>query len=254
MGVTNIIWNALRPGYLRVMLDKVLKRIKEPNATKVKSRAKTWCESIALTSDAYMKKIHPELYAEAVIFNEKLHLDSDEIISKLPFKMGGGANCTLIYFLTKYFKPQVVIETGVSMGFSSYTFLKILNEYGGVLYSSDFPYFRHANPEKYVGCLVPEEWRKNWNLYLKGDRANFAEILHEIEKVDLFHFDSDKSYEGRQFAFEKVLPFLTSESIVVFDDIDDNLHFKDLVEIHNYEFKVIKDLRGGFTGIIYNFK
>lgn len=254
MSIKNVLSNALKPGYFKVMLDKVIKRLKEPQIEKNKLIATEWCKSVGVDTAKYLSEKDKSLYDESYHFNEELHQKSKPIIEALPFKMGAGGNCILIYFLTKYYKPRTILETGVSMGFSSKTFLTVIKEYGGSLYSSDFPYFRHANPEKYVGCIVPGELKSNWNLYIKGDRENFKEILPKLDTIDLFHFDSDKSYEGRAFAFQAVLPYLNQNSVVIFDDINDNLHFKDLVNKYAAEYFVLTSPNGGYVGLITKLK
>ena len=131
--------------------------------------------------------------------------------------------------MTRIAKPKTILETGVAAGFSSQSFLSALAKNGsGKLYSSDYPYFRLPNPEKYIGVIVDEELRNNWELHTQGDEANLEKILKQVETVDIFHYDSDKSYRGRVNAYEKIKNKLTSKSLLVFDDIQDNSHFADL--------------------------
>jgi LytS/YehU family sensor histidine kinase len=74
---------------------------------------------------------------------------------------------------------------------------------------------------------------KNWYLDIEGDDKALPEILKRIgeNNIDLIHYDSDKSYNARNKAlkiFESKIN--SSNTIIIFDDIQDNLHFKDLVE------------------------
>ena len=94
-------------------------------------------------------------------------------------------------------------------------------------HSSDYPYFRLPT-RKIHGVIVDEELRNNWELHTQGDEANLEKILKQVETVDIFHYDSDKSYRGRVNAYEKIKNKLTSKSLLVFDDIQDNSHFADL--------------------------
>jgi predicted O-methyltransferase YrrM len=131
------------------------------------------------------------------------------------------------------------METGVAAGFSSRAILSALHQNGaGILWSSDFPLFRLEEPEQNIGVLVEPPLRNNWRLFLKGDRVNIPQILEQMQKVDFFHYDSDKSKSGREYAFQQVRGKLSDDAIVVFDDIQDNLHFKELVEFHGFRFKV----------------
>jgi hypothetical protein len=101
------------------------------------------------------------------------------------------------------------------------------------LFSSDFPYFRERDPERLVGVLVPDELRPAWTLLLDGDRRNLPRLLAEADGVDLFHYDSDKTYSGRSFAMSLVEPRLADDAIVLMDDIQDNVFFRDWTGARN---------------------
>lgn len=55
-------------------------------------------------------------------------------------------------------------------------------------------------------------------------------LLAAVDAVDLFHYDSEKSLAGRQFAWDLVLAKMSTDGIFVMDDMQDNLFFRDLVE------------------------
>ena len=71
-----------------------------------------------------------------------------------------------LYFLIKDLKPDIVVETGVSDGMSSFIILSALNENGkGKLYSIDLADV--GMPKLYgkePGWIVDEELRKRWTL------------------------------------------------------------------------------------------
>ena len=166
--------------------------------------------------------------------------------------MGAGGNCFLLYFLCKKYIPETIVETGVSMGYSSQTVLSCIKENSvGHLYSSDVPYCRIDNPEKYIGCIVEEALKENWTLKTAGDRKNLPEIVQDLQSIDLFHFDSDKSISGREFAWNLIQPLLKPNSTTVFDDITDNLHFKSICNtIPEDTLVVYDDVFGDYVGII----
>lgn len=101
----------------------------------------------------------------------------------------------------------------------------------GQLFSSDFPIFRYHEPEQYVGYLVDEALKHRWQLHLKGDRDNLNHILPQLRKIDLVHYDSDKTYGGRKFFMQRVAPYLHERSVVLMDDIQDNFFFRDYVAL-----------------------
>ena len=62
---------------------------------------------------------------------------------------------------------------------------------------SDFPYFRIKNPENYIGILVDKKKFPNWELKIEGDEVNIPKLISNINHIDIFHYDSDKTYEGK---------------------------------------------------------
>lgn len=173
--------------------------------------------------------------------------------------VGGGAAQDILYFYTRYKQPQTVVETGVSAGWSSRAILDALHKNKkGTLYSNDLPYSERPSkksslhPDKeQIGILVNEELESRWELYTGTDRENLPSILNEIKTVDLFHYDSDKSYSGRDFAMNEVKPKLHDSSITIMDDITDNGYFRDFVQRENVQWEVFQSpQRGKKVGII----
>lgn len=217
---------------------------------KEKARDLAWIRSKVVGFEDWALKINPALWNEANEFSQQMKSDAISILKDIPLDLGGGGIYPVLYFLTIWKKPGTIVETGVAAGFSSKAFLSALKKNGrGKLYSSDFPYFRIVDPEKYIGILVEEELRSNWSLQLKGDRVNLPAILSEIDTLDIFHYDSDKSYKGREFAFRQIKDKITDSSIIVFDDIQDNNQFKDFVETNKYAYKIF-EFEGKYIGMI----
>jgi len=151
-------------------------------------------------------------------------------------------------------KPQFVVETGVAAGWSSLAILSALdkNEHGE-LYSSDFPYFRLYRPEQFIGVLVPSNFRKRWFLDIRGDRIAIPNILQKIPKVDIFHYDSDKSFSGKSFALERLNKALSQKSVIVFDDIQDDTFFRDLTKTIEQNYFLVFKFEGKYLGLYSNF-
>ena len=157
----------------------------------------------------------------------------------------------MLYFLTRYLNPKNVLETGVAAGFSSYAILSALQKNGkGTLYSSDFPYFRIKDPEKYIGIVVEKSLRKNWNLFIEGDENNLPKIFKTVKKIDIFSYDSDKTYSGRSKTLKKVSNFLTENSVIIMDDIQDNSFFHDYIKENNISNWKVFEFHNKYLGII----
>lgn len=242
----NIGKSALHGSNVRVMLDKVRRRF-EPDT---RSQATGWAESRAISVEDWCTRADSALWLEVASSMEKMALDARERLAKIDFELGGGGAYTLLGFLSRKRRPQVVVETGVAAGWSSRAILESLATNGsGKLYSSDFPYFRIAEPEKFIGFVVPEELHANWFVDIRGDRVALPEIAKMVPSVDLFHFDSDKSYSGRQFAVELMAPLLTPSGVVIMDDIQDNLFFADWVEREGLD-PVVFSFEGKYLGAV----
>jgi len=76
------------------------------------------------------------------------------------------------------------------------------------------------------------------------------EIIKRIKgnKIDIFHYDSDKSYVGRNKALKNINSNIDNETIIIFDDIQNNLHFKNFVEKSKNDYFII-EFQGKYLGI-----
>ena len=222
----NIARNALRPHYLPVMARKVAARLRPSHH----DAAVQWAAATAESLDEFGKSLDPDLWAESAAWAAEFRISARARLDALAVPLGGGGQFQLVHFLVRYLRPRVVLETGVAAGWTSQAILSALELNGaGTLYSSDFPYFRLDDPERYVGCLVDDALRSRWHLALNGDRANLAEFGSELSEIDFVHYDSDKSVEGRQFVMDAIAGRLRPGAVVVMDDIDDNTFFRDWV-------------------------
>lgn len=175
---------------------------------------------------------HRELWDETQSFVSRLEsLAARRLKGLESLQLGGGGVYPLLYYLTRLRQPEIVVETGVSVGWSSTAILHALRQNGsGHLWSSELPYqprYSDVDYAQYRGLLVDKDLRDRWTLLLDGDRENLPQIATSVGQVDLFHYDSDKSYEGREFASALLEPVLAKDAIVIFDDIQNNLHFRD---------------------------
>lgn len=238
----NITTNSFKRQNMTIMARKLLIRLKERSANSNVDTATQWAAKQAECLEDYLAQIDSSLWTETQSTCEKIKTNAQKKLDKLGLDLGGGGNYLLLYFLSRHLKPEIVVETGVAAGWSSQAILTALSKNEkGTLYSSDFPYFRYENPEKYVGYIVDENLKKNWNLYIDGDENNLPKIIKSLsQKIGLFHYDSDKSITGRNFAYQIIQPILDNNAIVIFDDIQDNMHFKNFVESHQCPYKIFK--------------
>jgi hypothetical protein len=139
----------------------------------------------------------------------------------------------LLYVLVRQFKPNVIVETGVSAGISSAYMLQALDDNkSGHLYSIDYP--NHTMPEEHClpkdeesGFVVPTNLRQRWTLYIGKSKDLLDPILAKVGDVDMFVHDSEHSYQNMFFEYSKVWDSIKKGGLLVSHDINENDAFKD---------------------------
>ena len=252
--IINLFLNMLKKKYFFSSIKKIYKRFEKDTSIEAKKWAKLNSKK---TTEEFCRSIDSLLFDEVKFDVNLIEKEAIEKIASLNFSFGGPGvagpgNYMFLYFLIRKFKLCNIVETGVAAGWTSLSILRALKKNGkGNLYSSDFPYLRLADPEKYIGFLADNESNKyNWVLDVRGDDLALHEIKNHLgdESIDLFHYDSDKSYSGRVNALKSLNSKLSSKTIILFDDIHNNLHFKDFVQKNNKDFLVL-EFNGKFTGV-----
>lgn len=240
---------ALNPEKARVMFAKVRRRF-DTHGTLSDADYKKWLRANGQESQVFIRSTYPALADEALAFHTALNERSEKVLAAIPHPMGGGGVMALLYVVTRHLQPETVVETGVAAGFSSASFLAAMAENGkGHLYSSDFPYFRFANAASYIGVMVPDDLRARWDLLLKGDDTNIPDILARVTQVDLLHYDSDKSYIGRQRVLDLLQPKLAPDACIMMDDIQDNCFFHDYVMARPGMPWAVVEYQGKYVGL-----
>ncbi len=123
------------------------------------------------------------------------------------------------YTLIKLLKPEIVVETGVGAGVSSWTILRAMEENGvGRLVSIDLPTPNtELLPE--VGYLVPGDLRHRWQLRTGPSQQILPQVLEELVEIDLFQHDSRHSYSNQLREYQTAWPFIKPSGMLVSDDV-----------------------------------
>lgn len=209
-----------------------------------------WCEEHAVNIEEaliYLKLIDSKYKLEEI--EASLIREGKEKIKNLNITMGGEGDIKLLYNLVLISKAKIVVETGVAFGWSSLAILAAQEKLDStILVSIDMPYPK-ANTENFVGLVIHERFKKNWHLIREPDINGIKKALKlSGEKIDLCHYDSDKSYRGRQYGYNLLWNALKDKGIFISDDIEDNSFFKDFVMEKNSKFAIIKS-KNKFVGI-----
>ena len=254
MSVAHVARNALNRRMLPEMVRKAARRVTGRRHAAAAPEAKRWAASVAVDLRDGLGGVDDSTWNRSVEWASRFEPIARQRLETSPYRIGGGGNYLLLHHLVSTRCPSTVVETGVAAGWSSEAVLRAMADLGhGHLYSSDLPYFRLPRPERYVGLVVSDDVRDRWTLSTVGDRVALPGLVAEAGTVDLFHYDSDKTYEGRDFAARVVGPALAPTACEVWDDIQDNWHFRDrMAEIDAPSF--VCEFQGKFVGVIDRYR
>jgi predicted O-methyltransferase YrrM len=225
-------WFLRRPRYYRqfgrVGVKAIAQRV--PGAARrdedERELAEALCEARACSTDEALGRLLSVVTGPSLLEAHAAELKTaEERAETTPHFMGGPANLDLLYRLSEGLQATRVVETGVGYGWSSLSLLLSLkNRDGARLVSTDFPYLL-PDAERYVGVVVPDRLRSGWALIRNADREALPKACAMLDQIDLCHYDSDKSYGGRLWAYRYLWPRLRVGGMLVSDDVGDNTAF-----------------------------
>jgi len=231
-GLPNTLVNLARPSMASQGLFKIYQKGLKILRSDSKPMATKWAAAKVESDAAFARALDCDLWNEATAYEAEATATAEGKLRTLAdqgITLGGGHHA-LLYFLVRHYRPRVAFETGVASGFSSRAILAAMHRNdSGHLWSSELPYFRLPKPERFSGHLVEPELRTRWTMLLDGDRKNVPMILGQVDRIDLFHYDSDKTYGARERVLQQAHGKFAPEAVVVFDDIQDNFHFRDYI-------------------------
>lgn len=136
-----------------------------------------------------------------------------------------------IYVVIRALKPNIIVETGVANGASSFYILLALKKNNkGHLFSVDFPNLDPTSmipKNKEVGWLVPQILRERWTLILGKVEEKLTDLLDKLGAIDVFYHDSLHTYEHMMFEFKTAWRKLIKGGLLISDNIDLNNAFID---------------------------
>lgn len=228
-----------RPDLYPELGRKIIKNtVNRNNALKGKEKTENWAASKAISQEEAVKFLFS---LDASTFQAKYSTILAEALAKeknCPIKMGGAGALALIYSAAEFTQAQNMLETGVAYGWSSLAALLSLEKRQGMLYSSDMPYLGQDG-DQYVGFVIPENLRTYWKLLRFADRESLPKIFSKQTIFDVVHYDSDKSYDGRIWAYDALYKHLRKGGVFISDDIGDNSAYQDFCEKNNIQTTVV---------------
>lgn len=199
------LWFLKRPQLYPVFYRKLKKRLTGGGHHDTRKEAEAWCDALAIETDEAIERltgIRPERPVREEY--EDVFAGAERRVDACPEAMGGPGNVDLLYHLAEHIEARKVVETGVAYGWSSLAILLSLqHRRGSSLISTDMPQvLSEADP--HTGCAVPEDLAEMWTIIRRADREALPIALRELGIIDLCHYDSDKTHEGRQWAYPRL--------------------------------------------------
>lgn len=239
-----------RPDLYPELRRKIWKNIfNRSSGLRGKEEAEKWCQSLAVSEKDFIENVLKISFVPFEDVFPQEYQNALQIQKKTPVKMGGAGSLSVIYYINEFVKAKSSIETGVAYGWSSFAALASLVSRSGTLYSSDMPYILQDQSEDFVGCVIPEKYKSNWDLYRFADKESLPKIFQKTKTFDVVHYDSDKTYDGRMWAYKILWDGLRKGGVFMSDDVGDNAAFKDYCEQNNHKPHII-EFDGKFAGVI----
>lgn len=169
----------------------------------------------------------------------------DELLGAVGSLPSAGAmmQAPLLYVLVRTVRPEVVVETGVSSGFSARLILEALARNGsGRLWSIGIQKIavgpmaasaRAEVAERPVGWLVPERLRDRWSLRVGPSEELLAKVLaEEASPLAMFVHDSLHLYDAMTAEYRTAWPHLAAGGWLLSHDIHNNRAWPDFLAAH----------------------
>ena len=162
---------------------------------------------------------------------------NDEIVKYTSKKFNFVKYAIIWYLLIRKHHLKIIVETGVSMGWSSFMILTALQREGsGKLYSIDIDTSNSVKQDGGVGYMVPAHLKKYWVLEVGDTRKLLKPILSKLGKLDMFIHDSDHSYQVMSFEYDLAWKFLKKSGFLCSDDINHSDAFDEFLIKHKNDF------------------
>ncbi|HWE47671.1 MAG TPA: class I SAM-dependent methyltransferase [Caulobacteraceae bacterium] len=220
-----LVWYAADPGRRSALLPLIRAKLAPHPKERSKDEAVRLCEAHAVSTSEALARLAPD--HQPVSLHEafaQTMADAERRCAAAPVRMGGPGDLDLLFNLAEAAQATSAVETGVAYGWSSLALLLSLSCRESRLISTDMPYAKAGN-EPYVGVAVPETLSAGWTLIRQADRSGLPRALRMAGPIDLCHYDSDKSYAGRRFAYPRLWAALKPGGYFISDDIGDNVAF-----------------------------
>jgi predicted O-methyltransferase YrrM len=139
----------------------------------------------------------------------------------------GALDCAMLYALTRWLRPAVVVESGGFVGMSS---AFILKAFADEKLTTARLYSIELSEECDQGALIPDELRSSRGFVpMRGRIEDFLKGDQLPQGIDMFLHDSSHSYQHMLWEFRQFWPRLRDGGLLVSHDVQMNAAFPEFV-------------------------
>lgn len=216
--------------------------------SKLRTRYNVFCERFHKFDEASLLRVAKQAELEPTP-EEKALFDkwSEEIAAFVQRPGTADQSLSLLIVMTLLRnRPDIVVETGVWHGVSSFYALKALEHNNkGFLLSLDLPPLRPQFRVQ-IGSAVPNSLRHRWTLLLGPSVTLLQSIRTEI---DIFIHDSEHTYLNMISEYSISWDKLKKGGFLLSDDIHTNAAFTDFCPGNVINKTAFQRIKGGFIGL-----
>ncbi len=119
----------------------------------------------------------------------------------------------LLYRIVAYYNATTIIELGTSLGIST-SYMAMAAQFGKVITCEGSTSIALQAKKNFAKLCL------NNITVLQGEfETSYSKALQECKSIDILFIDGNHQYEPTIAYFEKALPYLHQNSIIIFDDI-----------------------------------
>ena len=249
--IETIYWFINRPRFYPYFFELIRRRLLRKNDNFKRSFAEERCRLLSVDLSLAIDQIFTTPSKKDFFIDFKSEIEKAQLkINNAPVSLGGAGGLNLLYNVVLNGKPNNILETGVAFGWSSFSILAGISKNDiGRLISVDMPYPKLEN-EEYVGFAIPNKLKSKWFLIREPDRFGLLKALKKLNwRIDLCHYDSDKSYSGRLWAYPILWKYLSENGIFISDDVQDNSAFIEFSQSVNKQ-PIFTECENKYIGIL----
>ena len=235
------------PSFYPTLLEHLLRVFKKKHDSDTHAFIeKDWCNKKSISVPELFEKLSFDYNGNSALSDEYI-LKVQKVIDSSNANFGGKGHINLLYNLSESISAVNCIETGVAYGWSSESLLRSITKRDGKLISIDMPMIGQTDYHL-IGCAVSKDMTSSWKLIKEPDRNGLIKAIEQFNnKLDLIHYDSDKTYYGRIWSQPIIYDALRKGGLFISDDIECNSAFREFATSNNLDYFVVK-FEGRYVG------